>query len=149
MRGFAIYGAVLVLSVVLFSFAPGVDLFFSSLFYDAQHGFVLATWRPLQLIEGVIPWLTGGLVALILGGALWLRLTHRPFFGLDRDALIFILIATALGPGLIVNIGLKDHWGRARPHQVEQFGGTKQFTPPLVPTDQCARNCWLASGHAA
>lgn len=149
MKGLAIYGTVLVISALLFSFAPGVDLFFSGLFYDAQHGFVLAKWRPLQMLEGVIPWLTGGLVMLVLGGALWLRLTRRPFFGLDRNALIFIVIATALGPGLIVNVGLKDNWGRARPYQVEQFGGTKQFTPPLVPTDQCARNCSLASGHAA
>jgi len=149
MKGFAIYGAVLLLSVVLFSLAPSIDLFVSGLFYNAQHGFVLAAWRPLHLLEGLIPWLTGGLVALILLGGLWLRLTRRPLCGLDRNALIFILVAAALGPGLIVNVGLKDNWGRARPYQVEQFGGTKQFTPPLVPTDQCARNCSFASGHAA
>ncbi len=149
MKGFAVYGAVLVLSAILFSLAPSVDLFFSGLFYDAQHGFALATWRPLRLLEGIIPWLTGGLVALVLVGGLWLRLTHRPLFGLDRNALLFILLATALGPGLIVNVGLKDNWGRARPYQVEQFGGTKKFTPPLVPADQCARNCSFASGHAA
>ena len=149
MKGFAIYGAVLVLSAVMFSLTPGADLFFSGLFYDPQHGFMLAAWRPLQLLEGLIPWLTGGLVVLILVAGLWLRLTRRPLCGLDRNALIFILIATTLGPGLIVNAGLKDNWGRARPYQVEQFGGAKQFTPPLVPTDQCARNCSFASGHAA
>lgn len=149
MKGFAIYGAMLVVSTVMFSLTPGVDLFFSGLFYDPQHGFVLAAWRPLELLEGLIPWLTGGLAALIVIGGLWLWLTRRPLCGLNRDALIFILVATAVGPGLIVNAGLKDNWGRARPYQVEQFGGTKQFTPPLVPTDQCARNCSFASGHAA
>jgi len=116
MKGFAIYGAVLLLSVVLFSLAPSIDLFVSGLFYNAQHGFVLAAWRPLHLLEGLIPWLTGGLVALILLGGLWLRLTRRPLCGLDRNALIFILVAAALGPGLIVNVGLKDNWGRARPY---------------------------------
>jgi lipid A 4'-phosphatase len=149
MKGFVIYGAVLVSSAALFSFAPGGDLFFSSMFYDPQHGFILATWRPLQLLEGLIPWLTGGLIALILVGGLWLWLTSRPLCGLDRNALIFLLVATALGPGLIVNVGLKDNWGRARPYQIEQFGGAKQFTPALVPADQCTRNCSFASGHAA
>jgi lipid A 4'-phosphatase len=149
MKGFATYGAVLVLSVTLFSLAPGIDLFFSGLFYNPQHGFMLAAWRPLQLLEGLIPWITGGLVVLPLAGGLWLRLTRRPLWGLDRNALIFIVVATALGPGLIVNVGLKDNWGRARPYQIEQFGGTKQFTPPLVPADQCALNCSFASGHAA
>jgi lipid A 4'-phosphatase len=149
MKGFAIYFAVLLISVILFSLTPSIDLFFSGLFYDAQHGFVLAAWRPLQLLEGLIPWLTGGLVVLILVGWLWLRLTRRAFCGLDRNALIFILVATTLGPGLIVNVGLKDNWGRARPHQIEQFGGTKEFTPPLTPTNQCTRNCSFASGHTA
>lgn len=149
MRGLAIYGALLVLSVALFALAPSVDLFFSGLFYDPQHGFVLAAWRPLRLLEGVIPWITYGLIVLVLAGGLWLRLTRRPLCGLSRNALIFIVAAAALGPGLIVNTGLKDNWGRARPYQVEQFGGANKFTPALVPADQCARNCSFVSGHAA
>jgi lipid A 4'-phosphatase len=148
-KGFAVYGAVLVLSVTLFSLAPSIDLFFSGLFYNPQHGFVLAAWRPLQLLEALIPWVTGGLVVLVLAGGLWLRLTRRPLWGLDRNALIFIVVAAALGPGLIVNVGLKDYWGRARPYQIEQFGGSKEFTPPLVPSNQCARNCSFVSGHAS
>jgi lipid A 4'-phosphatase len=149
MRGLAIYAAVVVATIAVFSLTPGIDLFFSSLFYDPQHGFALAAWRPLQLLEGFIPWLTGGLVVLVLAGGTWLRLFHRPLCGLDRKALLFIVVATALGPGLIVNAGLKDNWGRARPYQIEQFGGNKIFTPPLIPADQCARNCSFVSGHTA
>jgi lipid A 4'-phosphatase len=149
MKGVAIYGAVLALSVALFSLAPGIDLWFSGLFYNPQHGFALAAWRPLQLLEGLIPWFTCGLVVLPLIGGLWLWLARRPLCGLDRNALIFIVAAAALGPGLIVNVGLKDNWGRARPYQIEQFGGTKQFTAPLTPADQCARNCSFVSGHAS
>jgi membrane-associated phospholipid phosphatase len=44
---------------------------------------------------------------------------------------------------------LKDHWGRARPYQIEAFGGTHQFTPAPLPADQCQRNCSFVSGHAA
>jgi len=28
-----------------------------------------------------------------------------------------------IGPGLLVNTVFKEHWGRARPSQVEEFGG--------------------------
>ena len=55
----------------------------------------------------------------------------------------------ALGPGLLANVVLKDHWGRARPTQIEAFGGTRQFTPAPLPASQCTRNCSFVSGHAA
>jgi len=148
MKGPVLYGAALVLSVALFAWAPGIDLFVSRLFHSAS-GFALADWRPLRLLEGTIPWISYGIGALVLIGAMWLRFIGRPLWRLDRNALIFIAAATALGPGLIVNAALKDNWGRARPYQVEEFGGSKTFTPPLVPSDQCARNCSFVSGHAA
>jgi lipid A 4'-phosphatase len=39
--------------------------------------------------------------------------------------------------------------GRARPKQIVEFGGTKVFTPPLLPASQCRRNCSFISGEAA
>jgi lipid A 4'-phosphatase len=51
--------------------------------------------------------------------------------------------------GLLVHDGFKDHWGRARPMDVQAFGGSKVYHAPLRPTDQCARNCSFVSGHAA
>ena len=63
--------------------------------------------------------------------------------------LAFLLTAIVLGPGLIIDVGLKDHWGRARPAQVQEFGGTRQFTPALQPTSECPDNCSFVSGHAA
>ena len=62
---------------------------------------------------------------------------------------MFIVAATALGPGLIANTVLKDNWGRARPYQTDSFGGTRQFTPAPLPAAQCERNCAFVSGHAA
>ncbi len=55
----------------------------------------------------------------------------------------------AIGPGLVVNTLLKDHWGRARPHQILEFGGTAHFSPAVLISDQCARNCPSHPGHAA
>ena len=39
--------------------------------------------------------------------------------------------------------------GRARPRDVAEFGGTRQFTPPFVLTNQCRTNCSFSSGDAA
>lgn len=149
MKGPAVYGALLALSLGLFWLAPGIDLFVSVLFYDPQHGFTLAAWPPLIELEGLVPLVTGAILVVALAGAVWLRVAGRPLWRLDRNALIFIVAALAIGPGIVANTVLKDHWGRARPYQVAQFGGTKQFTAAPLPADQCARNCSFVSGHAA
>ena len=41
------------------------------------------------------------------------------------------------------------NWGRARPANVGEFGGTAAFTPPLWPADECLRNCSFVSGEAS
>jgi lipid A 4'-phosphatase len=82
-----------------------------------------------------------GLWATRLSGDRWLHLTHAQW--------IFFAICLAVGPGFVANLALKDHWGRARPKHVLEFGGDKNFTAPLVPTNQCARNCSFISGEAA
>jgi dolichol-phosphate mannosyltransferase len=43
----------------------------------------------------------------------------------------------------------KENMGRARPRDIVEFGGTKTFTPPLVPSRECARNCSFISGEAS
>ena len=53
------------------------------------------------------------------------------------------------GPLVVANIGLKDHWGRARPRDVIEFGGAKAYTPPFPPSDQCQYNCSFVSGEAS
>jgi lipid A 4'-phosphatase len=50
---------------------------------------------------------------------------------------------------LVVNAVFKEHWGRARPRDITEFGGTRTFTPAFVISDQCERNCSFVSGHAS
>jgi lipid A 4'-phosphatase len=58
-------------------------------------------------------------------------------------------ICLITGPLVVANIGLKDHWGRARPRDVIEFSGTKAFTPPFPPANQCESNCSFVSGEAS
>ncbi|HZT88579.1 MAG TPA: phosphatase PAP2 family protein [Stellaceae bacterium] len=149
MKGVAVYAGVTLAVVALFLLAPQLDLWISGLFYEPQHGFFLNQWGPVADIAATVPWLVRAVLALAAGAALWLALAGRPLWRLDRKALVFLVAALALGPGIVTNTILKDHWGRARPVQIEAFGGAGQFTPAPLPANQCAHNCSFVSGHAA
>jgi lipid A 4'-phosphatase len=149
MKGYAAFAGVAALSVAIFLLLPGVDLWISGRFYDPTQGFWLAAWPPVRITEKSIPWITAAILLLATGGAAWLRLVGRPLWRLDRNVVIFLVAALAIGPGILVNTVLKDHWGRARPYQIVEFGGTRNFTAAPLPADQCERNCSFVSGHAA
>jgi lipid A 4'-phosphatase len=133
----------------LFLAFPGIDLWASGLFYRAGDGFFLRDEPVVQAIYRGVPFLTHAVVILVLAGLLWWLFRGRPLLGLERRKMAFLVLALALGPGVAVNTVLKDHWGRARPSQVAEFGGEKQFTPAPLPAAECERNCSFVGGHAA
>ena len=71
-----------------------------------------------------------------------------PFAPGGRSTL-FLLAAMAIGPGLIVNVGLKDHAHRPRPINVVEFGGPNAFKAWDQFDGGCEINCSFASGEAA
>jgi lipid A 4'-phosphatase len=74
------------------------------------------------------------LVAFVMLGGLFLVAAGaiRRSFRQLRCYAVLLIAATLLGPGLLVNVILKDNWGRPRPHQIEQLGGTSAYLPPLA-----------------
>lgn len=128
---------------------PGIDLWASGLFYRPGDGFFLGAWPPFRIVHeylSVVVWAYALAVAAALVASQALR---RSVLGLTPRAAIFLLLSLALGPGLAVNTIFKDHWGRARPAQITQFGGTQKFTPAFVPSDQCTRKCSFPAGDPA
>jgi lipid A 4'-phosphatase len=118
-------------------FFPGVDLAVSGFFYQAGRGFVRSP---------VLEWLhhagPGIVVAAALAAALGLWRSGRLTFARAG----FVPAVFLLGPGLLVNALLKEHYGRARPVQVEAFGGAAHFTSALQIADQCHHNCSFTAG---
>lgn len=149
MKGLLLYCGLAGGSLLLFYVAPGIDLAVSGLFYAPGAGFHLAHWPPVLLLHEAVPWLARLLVAFAAGAALWLFLAERPLWRFDAKALVFIVLSFALGPGLVANTVLKDHWGRARPAQVAEFGGARHFTAAGPPARECPTNCSFVSGDAA
>jgi len=64
-------------------------------------------------------------------------------------AAVFLITTLVLGPGLLVNVALKDNWGRPRPGHLMQFGGDQNFVAWWDPTGPCERNCSFVSGESA
>ncbi len=140
----------LICVVLLVSF-PQIDLFVTGLFYDPHtEQFILKNNPFFKLIYWVfavihIPLLLGLIVAGLL--IKYKKLNLKRY---KKGAVALLLLALIIGPGLLVNTVLKDNSiGRARPVQVDNFGGTKQFTPAFVYSGECKKNCSFVSGHAA
>jgi lipid A 4'-phosphatase len=148
-KGIAIWLALAAAATALFLLFPGVDLWTSGLFYRPGEGFFLKDWAVVRAVYVAVPYLTQGILVLVLVALLWWLLRGRPLFGLERRKMAFLVLALALGPGLLVNTVLKDHWGRARPSQIVEFGGERHFTPAPLPAGECERNCSFVGGHAA
>jgi membrane-associated PAP2 superfamily phosphatase len=145
----AAVAAALSLCCLLFSLWPQLDLMFSRLFLQADGEFVGNRLDAVLAVYHAVPWLgrAAGLVALAVLFACW----RRP----DRVAARWRRRLQALGltmllaVGLVINGGLKEHWGRARPSAVLAAGAQAHFEPALRPSEQCLHNCSFVSGHAA
>lgn len=134
---------------LLFVLLPAIDLWFVDWFYQPEHGFYM---KELPWIDAVFQLVqeTGRVLPLVLAGAFVLSATVlRRQLSAHRARIGYLLLVLLLGPGLLVNVILKDHIGRARPDKVVEFGGKKEFSPAFYPASECASNCAFVSGHAA
>ena len=62
---------------------------------------------------------------------------------------MFIWFTSLVGLILIINLIFKNFWGRPRPNDIVEFGGTNNFTPWYQITDQCINNCSFVSGDSS
>jgi lipid A 4'-phosphatase len=136
------------LALATFALWPGIDLAVSGWFYRPGEGFWLAADARLALVRAVI-WNLSTAVAVGAAIALILAALRRPIPGFEARRAGFVFLLYAVGPGLIVNGLLKRYWGRARPADIVEFGGTRTFTPPWLPAHECSVNCSFVSGEGS
>ncbi len=140
--------AMTLLTGLVFGLAPELDLVVAKAFWREGGGFIGVTplGEMLRSIFYVAPFWILGLTALG-----WiLRRLGLPWLWLPSGRAVLFMAATlAVGPGLLVNEGLKDNSHRPRPVQTLEFGGKWEFRPWYRFDGQCARNCSFVSGEAA
>lgn len=131
-----------------------IDRRIASLTYSAPDNFW--TWQRAEPLlsfyrYGIFPPLlvgTLGALALICGRWIWRDADAKRLKTLRRGGL-FLLLLLAIGPGLLVNTGLKMMWGRPRPLQCLDFGGEFAFHAVGDWSTYNLPNSSFPSGHAS
>ena len=124
-----------------------LDLLTAGEFYDfSQCQWPLKKFWLCELVKdfGPLP----GVIVCVLG----LMLLGRGFCQRHVDKHVrlgmFLVLSFLLGPGLIVNVALKNNFGRPRPHEVLEFSGRFCFAGLGIP-GSAGTNSSFPSGHAA
>lgn len=139
--------AVLALGTVV-SWVTPIDQDVARWFFDAK----LMTWPSgdLALFKWanrygqIVGWVPALIAILSLGASFWNSRLLR-----FRKPALFLILLLALGPGLFVNVVLKDHWGRPRPNQTEEFGGRFHYQPAWFKSPAGDKRTSFPSGHAS
>jgi lipid A 4'-phosphatase len=141
---------VILASFLLFSLLvatyPAIDIAISRMFFD--DGFPRNQWWQ-ALLHDSLNWFLGLSLGAVVAMYAINRIFKRSICNVDGRRVLYLFLVLALGAGLIVNVALKDNFGRARPRDVAEFGGTRQFTPAFVMSRECRTNCSFSSGDAA
>jgi lipid A 4'-phosphatase len=131
-----------------FGVYPQLDLDLAALFFDpSADGF----WGRLDPVLNGLRDASRFTITLLVAPAFLaligkLVLPRRRMLIQGRAAVL--MVATlALGPGIVTNLILKDHWGRSRPIDVMAFGGDEHFVPWWDPRGDCPGNCSFVAGE--
>jgi lipid A 4'-phosphatase len=125
---------------------PQLDIAVAAYFLQPAPPVNPAQWKWVELVNEYLPDLFRTLALLCV--AAWIVISLLRRWRRAGIALAFVGISLLLGPGF-VTWAVKEHTLRARPFDVVEFGGDRQFTPALVQADQCSDNCAFVSGHVA
>ncbi len=140
--------ALLILTALVFGFAPHLDIAAARLFLTESGGFlgVSPTGEMLRRLGFGLPF---GLLGLAVAGWVMRRAGLKRFALPSGRAALFLALTMALGPGLLVNVTLKDHSHRPRPVQTQELGGPWTFRPWYRFDGACKHNCSFVSGEAS
>ena len=132
---------------------PEIELSIARVFYyaiDADDNLFTLGQLPIVVTSRKLgSWLEIILIAAPVVALIVRLFSPRTKMHISGRAIIFLILSSALGPGLLVNVVLKEHWGRPRPVHITQFGGHDHFVTWLDPRGKCSRNCSFVSGEAS
>jgi lipid A 4'-phosphatase len=142
-------GTLTVILAIAFVVFPSIDLGVAGWFFVPPRSFRLGeTWIG-RFFDSDIHFGMEWFLPVIVGVFIYGLVRKRPIWNLTTRNFLFVALTIALGAGVLTNVILKDSWGRARPSQIVEFGGTKQFSPPFMRSTQCDKNCSFVSGDAS
>ncbi len=147
--GLLIALAVAVVVGLVFAIAPALDLELVAPFYDPGTGLWLAAGTGGLWLRRISAWIVAVAAAPAFVAVLVKLVAPRRPFLIPARAIVLMIATLALAPGIVTNVILKDHWGRPRPIDVTEFGGTDHFLPWWDPRGDCPNNCSFVGGEAS
>ena len=138
----------MLLALVLFSvfifYSPKIDQYLADLTYNhVTQKFYGEVHLWCKIIYHFIPVITSLLIVVYIFRFIKGGVNTK----VVRKRAAVVLLSLLLGPGLIVNTILKDHWGRPRPYQVMRDG--KVFSPVYESHWGNSSNNSFPSGHGS
>lgn len=119
--------------LLLAPFTPWLDKLISGFFYNPDalgvDRFVSNPFVDFMFDYGIFP---AWIVFILSAVGLVASYTSLKWKSLRNPSLVFLL-TFIIGAGLFTHLLLKDHWGRPRPKQVIEFGGSQAFRPFYSP----------------
>jgi lipid A 4'-phosphatase len=109
---------------LLFRFTS-LDLRLEHYFYSAEKGWMLQYQPFWDFIYrfGIFPGYLLAFAGLIMISVSYWNSKYIQF----RKASLVLVFTIVVGPGILVNLVLKDHTGRPRPREITEFGGTETY----------------------
>ncbi len=134
-------------TLAVFALSPQIDPDVARAFYGAN-GFIGHNpfERAIRAFFNVTPFVV---LAAFAGAYAVRRFGIAVSYAPTGRQLVFLIATMALGPGLVVNLGLKDHTHRPRPVQTQDFGGKFEFRPWYRFVGECRKNCSFVSGEVS
>lgn len=150
-----------IIAIVIFLLFPNLDIATSSLFYKQGEGFIYSHVIFSRAIYDSVRVIT---IIIVLASLLVLLneaiKNKSPNFSqkflqpiikkipFSKKQIYFLFLVLIITPGIIVHGVIKPEWERARPRQIIEFGGDKQFSSFYhINSNQDGKS--FASGHAA
>lgn len=104
----------------------------AALFYQPGEGSNRWPWKEWWLWQFLYRYAYSLMIIAAIGALVTIVLGYfLPKLQQLRRPATYLLLVIALGPGLVVNLVFKDHWGRPRPVHMTEFGGQHHYVPPL------------------
>lgn len=94
------------------------------------------------------------IIPKIFGFGIFFYLIYQIAFNRNTTArelgkISLVIWTVLLSTVLLINLILKELWGRPRPYRVEEFGGEHPFVLPGTISNYCESNCSFVSGEAS
>lgn len=136
-------------TIALFNIYPLLDIELTRYFALGNRRFVFLDIGIIEQIRTLtmgiyISWYSATVIALIV--TLARKVT---IFGFAARDWFYVVMCSAVGPGILANLVFKNYSGRARPRNVEEFGGVFEYTPVANWSNECGGNCSFISGEVS